>query len=180
MRSFFVRVALFWSSFSLVALVVGVSRLVHDPAEAVMPFVVAGLVAAIGWIALVWASHRGDHSGTVRDVEPRGEAIVGYVGSYLLPVILALAGATSDVTVAVAFLVLMSALYALADVHYLNPLLPLAGFRVLLLKVEAGGKPESFIAIARGYPAIGEEVCIMGEGQVRIVRLKRKGDSDCA
>lgn len=167
-----VRLALFVSSFSLAVGVAGVRLIGRDDVLALL-FGLAAIVAVVP-AAMIgrYAADGGDFNGTVDDFYPRGEAVAGYLVSYLLPVIVLEPRASSDVAAVVVFLVALSVVYTRADLHYLNPLLPLLGYRIWELTVEAPDRCHRFVAItqSRGI-TFGARVSVIGDGPVRLVRV---------
>lgn len=98
--------------------------------------------------------------------------MTGYLVGYLLPIILVDPSDSSDVIAVAAFVIILSIAYAAADLHYLNPLLPLVGLGVWQLTVDAGDRRHKFMAIGpRSGITFKTRLSVVGNGPVRLVRV---------
>jgi hypothetical protein len=171
--TFLVRISLFASSFAIAFLLVGI-RLAGRDDRLALWFFAAGLATVVpAALVVAYTSRAVGFSGTVQSAEQQGESIAGYLVGYLLPVIIAEPRATSDVIAIAVFLIILSLTYAATDLHYLNPLLPLFGFRVWHVVVDAAGTSHDFTAIGwRVEPKLNASICVIGDGAVRWVKVK--------
>jgi hypothetical protein len=176
MRKLLTRLALFASSFALVFALVGI-RLFDRNVSLACAALIAALVTIVVAALLAWyALGAGDFTGRVTEFDPRGESMAGYLVGYVLPIILVEPRVTSDVIAVGAFVVILSLTYAAADLHYLNPLLPLLGFRVWAVSVRAPDRPHRFVAIGWRMSLEPDlEVQVLGDGPVRFIRAAQKG-----
>ncbi len=164
---------LFLSSFAIALGLVGVRLLERDLTMAVIFFVAAAASTIPAMFIGRYQLGGQSFSGTVQESAPVGEAVAGYLVSYVLPVILVEPRDSSDVAAVVIFIGILSAVYARAELHYLNPLLPLVGYRVWMLTVAAeDARRHRFVAVSRASSlALDTKICIVGDGAVRYVRV---------
>ncbi len=169
-----VRLFLFASSFSIALLLIAV-RLWDPHRDLAYIAAVTAVVLLLPAVLVHWYASKGSSfSGVVTDFDPRGEAVAGYLFGYLLPVTLLDPSDSSDVIVIGAFVIFLSIVYAAADLHYLNPLLPLVGVRVWQVTVEAPDRCHKFMAIG-GLRSLelGQGIAVIGSGAVRLIRSER-------
>jgi hypothetical protein len=141
MRRFWIGVGLLASAFSplLVALAL-VLRPLPSPW-----WIVLAVAFALPVLLLpaVWRSLRrlGGAPLDVRSVASRDDAVLGFLASYLIPIVVVFFG-PPDPPRLVAMLVLLAvlvAVYVRAELYWLNPFLSVAGFRVYSVTTEGGG-----------------------------------------
>lgn len=172
-----VRLSLFVSSFALAFGLAGVRVIGRDNALALLLIGAAALSLLPAGGVLLYASKGGDFSGRIVDFPRKGEAVTGYLMGYVLPIMLLDPRASSDVTAVALFLVVLSLTYAAADLHYLNPLLPLLGYRIWEVTVAAPDRRHRFVAITRGRQLTFEtDVCVVGDGPVRLIRTLQRDE----
>jgi hypothetical protein len=176
MRTLVTRLALFASSFAVVFALAGIRVSSQDLRLAYWAWT-AACAAIVPAALLVWyAARSADFSGTLTTFDSRGESMGGYLVGYVLPIILVELRDTSSVIAVAVFVLLLSLTYAAADLHYLNPLLPLLGFRVWSVVVTAPDREHRFVAVGwRLTLEVNSRVCVTGDGPVRFIQLAGEG-----
>jgi hypothetical protein len=134
------RVILFFSSYAPLALIfivlyIGKSSVVFAIAAAALVVGVAGLL----WI--VYRAHKDIEpiSGIVADYRKRGDEVMGYVATYLIPLV---GFSLTDVRQGIAFVVfvvVLAYLYTSTDLIHINPTLHLFGYSVYEVTFQNSG-----------------------------------------
>ena len=156
-RRFWVGAGLLASAFSplLVALV-----LVLRPFDAlwqnIVLAVVLALPAVLPVVVLAAARRLPDERIQVRTSTPRDVDVLAFMGSYLVPIAVALFTPDPQRLVAmVVLLALLVAVYVGAELYWLNPLLAVAGYRIHQVVDDDSGATVTVLTRRRSVPAGG-------------------------
>lgn len=132
LRKFWVGAGLLASAFSplLVALVLVIRPLPELWQNVVVALVVA-LPALLPLAIVLAARHLPNERVTMRSATPKDSDVLAFIGSYLVPIAVAIFTPDPARLIAMAVLLLvLVAVYVGAELYWLNPLLTIAGFRI--------------------------------------------------
>ena len=157
LRRFWVGAGLLASAFSplLVALVL-VLRPLDEPWQNVVLAVAFALPTLVPVLVLAAAGRLPDERIQVRSSTPRDADVLSFMGSYLVPIAVALFTPDPQRLIAMAVLLaLLIAVYVGAELYWLNPLLAVAGFRIHQVVDDDSGATVMVLSRRRSIPAGG-------------------------
>lgn len=145
LRSYDRSCTVFWISVSLLALSIG----------------------SFG-IFLRAASRSPKYAVAVVSVEHRSADVAGYAVTYLLPFLAVFEGGWRDVLALAVFIALIGVIYVNSGMLYVNPLLALLGYHLLLVRVTTSGQDKAADELVPQYVLTKDRW--LRRGQRRIVR----------
>jgi len=121
-----------------------------------------GIVSFVLLLAL-WGSLRvrGQKRFQVTQVEDRGNDVAGYLVAYLLPFLPLGEPTARDIAAYILFIALVGIIYVRSELIHINPLLYVAGYRLLSVTVSLSpGSTKQYMLIARKLPRLGDEIWV--------------------
>lgn len=154
------RWLLFWSSYSPLFALTAV-RMDDGKYRTLLFWVAAAGGVFLG--AAVLAARRGiePRDRVFTSVTDRGGDVAGYLATYLLPFVSVPEPRARDAVAYVLFILLVGVVYTRSDLVLVNPLLYVAGYRLLGVGTESG---QRLLYLCRDVPATGVPVRVRSLG----------------